>query len=108
MGLRDVWSSGIDLPEVLMNLLAFEEMNQVQIEIRLSSGSSGGLRDLMMTLVAHDKKTEIGEAPPLASVSLSCSGLRLRSLEAALIHGLYSLDGQLGRQELGSEAPKKA
>ena len=49
--------------------------------------------------VAHPRAGEIGEVPPLGSVSVTCSATRLRTMEAALIHALYMLDGQLAKGE---------
>lgn len=102
MGRNDRWSSGIDLTDVAMNVVAFETMNRVKIEVRLSVEDRDGRADFRIAALAHDRKIPIGEAPPLASVSVSCLGTRLTSLEAALIHALYMLDGQLVSNEIGS------
>jgi len=76
------------------------------VEVRLSVVDRDGRADLMIAALAHDRAVEIGEVPPLASASVTCSGTRLTKLEAALIHALYMLDGQLAKNELGAE-PKK-
>jgi hypothetical protein len=84
-----------------MNMVAFEAMNNVRIEVRMSVGDHHGRSDLLIAALAHPRNVEIGEVPPLASVSLSCLGSHLKSLEAALIHALYLLDGQLAENALG-------
>jgi len=106
LGQKDRWLSGIDLVDVGMNVVAFEAMNNVRIEIRMSVGDYHGRADLLVTALAHDRKVPIGEAPPLASVSVSCLATKLRSLEAALIHVLYLLDGQLAENALASRESK--
>ena len=106
MGSRDGWSTGLGTVDVMMNIVAFEILNSVRLEIRLSVVDRHGRADLAIAALAHDRAVEIGEAPPLASASVTCLGTRLTTLEAALIHALYMLDGQLAKNELGAE-PKK-
>ena len=100
MGLRDRWSSGIDLVDVAMNMVAFEVMNNVRMEVRLTVVNRKGEADILIAALAHDRSVPTGDLPPLASVNVSCLGTRLQSLEAALIHALYMLDGQLAKNEL--------
>jgi len=80
------------------NLIAFEAINAVRLEIRMSTADYHGRADLAVEVLAHDRKVEVGEQPSLASVRLTCSGSRLKSLEALLIHALYQLDFQLGER----------
>jgi hypothetical protein len=94
------YSAGVDWKDVAGNLVAFEAINGVRLEIRISTGDYKGRADLLVTAIAHETKHEIGEAPPLASVSATCSGSRLRSLEALVIHILYTLDGRLADNEM--------
>ena len=100
MGSRDRWSSGIDVPEVAMNIVAFEVMNNVRVELRLTTVDRNGLADIVIAALAHDRTMPIGEVAPLASVSVSCLGSRLRTMEAALIHALYQLDSTLDKNVL--------
>jgi len=88
-------SAGADWRDVAGNLVAFEAINGVRLEIRVSTGDHHGRADLVVAVLAHERKAEIGDQPPLASVSVTCSGTRLRSLEGALIHALYQLDAQI-------------
>jgi len=73
-----------------MNIVAFETMNQVRLELRMSVVDRRGRADIVIAALAHDRNHEIGEVPPLGSVSVSCLGSRLRSLDAALIHACIS------------------
>lgn len=93
-------SAGVDWKDVAGNLVAFESMNGVRLEIRMSTADYHGRADLAVTVIAHNREVEIGEAPPLASVNATCSATRLKSLEALLIHALYTLDGRLAENEL--------
>lgn len=102
LGQRDRWLSGIDLVDVGMNVVAFEAMNNVRIEVRLTVGDYHGKADLLVEALAYERQSPNGVAKPLVSVSVSCSATKLRSLEAALIHVLYLLDGQLAESELES------
>lgn len=92
-------SRSADWRDVVGNLVAFEAINGVRLEIRMSTTDHHGRADLLILVMAHDKDKEIGEVPSLASVSVTCSATRLRTMEAALIHALYSLDGQLAKGE---------
>jgi len=106
LGRNDVWKSGIDLVDVAMNIVAFETMNQVKLEMRLSVGDRQGRACVLIEAQAHSRNPENGEAPPLASVNVNCLALNLRSLDAALIHALYLLDGKLADEQIGGVAKK--
>jgi hypothetical protein len=84
---------------VVGNLVAFEVINNVRLEIRMSTADDHGRVDLAITVAAHDREVPLGDQPSLGSVSVTCSGTRLRTMEAALIHALYLLDGQLAAGE---------
>ena len=92
---RDIWQ-------------AFELQNQVKLEIRLEVQTKAGVPDLLLTALAHQNGVEIGEAPPLASVSVRCSGTNLKHLRDALTHVLYALDFQLALHEFEGTKPQKA
>lgn len=77
------------------NLVAFEAINQVRLEIRMSTTDDHGRADLRVLVAAHPVGVEIGDQNSLGSVSVTCSATRLRTMEAALIHALYLLDAQL-------------
>jgi hypothetical protein len=100
-------SNGADWKDVAGNLVAFEAINNVRLEIRVSTVDYRGRADLAVAVLAHERNVEIGDRPPLASASVTCSGTRLRTLEGALIHALYRLDAQLASVAL-DEVPKTA
>lgn len=97
------FSSSIpDLLDVTMTMVAFETINNVRLEVRMSRVHEGGKSDLALTVLAHEPTRGIGEAPPLGSVNVKCSALNLRTLESAVIHALYQLDSQLAAHEFAS------
>jgi len=98
---RDL-SGGLGWKDVMGNLAAFEAINGVRLEIRMSTADYHGRADLAVAVLAHDRKAQTGDQSPLASVSVSISGSRLRSLEGALIHALYLLDSKLAERELSA------
>jgi len=100
-------SNSPDWEDVAVNLIAFEAMNNVRLEMRVSTADHHGLADLAVTVIAHDRTAEIGVVPPLASASVTCSGSRLKSLEAVAIHALYKLDSQLALNELDGTVKKR-
>lgn len=93
-------SNSADWKDVAGNLVAFEAINGVRLEIRVSTSDNQGRADLTVAVIAHDRRAPIGEAPPWGSVSVKCSATRLRTLEGALIHALYLMDSTLARTEL--------
>jgi hypothetical protein len=100
-------SNAPDWQDVAANLIAFEAMNNVRLEMRVSTADDHGLADLLVTVAAHERTVEIGDQPSLGSVSVKCSGTRLKSLEACTIHALYLLDSKLARLELEGSIKKR-
>lgn len=95
MAASRISSNSVDWKDVAGNLVAFEAINNVRLEVRVSTADYQGRADMAVTVLAHPRDRQIGEVPPLGSVSLTCSGTRLKSLEGVLIHALYALDAQL-------------
>ena len=92
-------SNGADWRDVTGNIVAFEAINGVQVVVSLTTADYHGRADLLLQLTAFNPDPTLSEAVALGSVSLTTSSLRLRTLEAALIHGLYMLDGVLAKGE---------
>lgn len=91
---------GIGIVDVAMNIVAFEAMNNVRVEVRLSVVDRHGSPDIQIAALAHMRDIAIGEASPLASVNVSCLASRLTTVDAALIHALYQLDSMLAQNEM--------
>lgn len=82
-----------------MVLLAFEAMNRVKLEIRIGRVDDGPASDLALTALAHQEGTEIGDQAPLASASVRCSAMNLKTLDSAVLALMYRLDFQLAELE---------
>lgn len=93
-------SNSVDWKDVAGNLVAFEAINGVRLEVRISTADHHGRADVAVAVIAHDARKEIGEVPPWASVSVRCSAIRLKTLEGVIIHALYLMDAQLASTEL--------
>lgn len=100
MGSKKDLSGGIGLLDVAFNVTGFEVMNQVRIVITLIVADARGRAEIEVTSAAYRRDDDPAVDAPLASVSATCSAMNVQSLEAAVIHSLYLLDGKLAREEL--------
>lgn len=100
MGLRHHSLQMTEVADVRDMLEAFEEHNGVKLEMRLELVSKQNGPDIVIAGLAHQAGVPIGEAPPLASVSVTCSGMNLKHLAGALTHVMYALDFQLALNEM--------
>lgn len=101
MGSRHHSLQMTEVADVTDVLNGFEMHNNVRIEIRLNVLLTSKGPDLVMRAAAHDAGREIGDLPSLASVSVKCSAMNLRTMMGALTHLLYALDFQLALNEMG-------
>jgi hypothetical protein len=97
-----------ELADVRDLMIGFESHNQVTLECRFSVVWRQLKPDVVMTMLAHNHTQEIGEVPPLASVSVRCSATNLRTWNAVLTHAMYALDFQLALSEMPEPGDKKA
>jgi hypothetical protein len=93
----------IDLAAVMA---AFEEINNVWVTLNGRVESVRGVPCLTFLGQAHDKGSEIGEVPPLASVKCHCGFTNHRTMESAIMWTLYQLDGEMARREMLAETKK--
>jgi len=97
-----------EVADVRDTLMAFEEHNNVQVELRMGLSVLNGVPDIEMTAIAHQRGVEIGDQPSLASVSVKCSVTNLKHWKDVHTHVLYALDFQLALNEYASAERKKA
>ena len=88
-----------DLEDVTVTIAAFEKINQVRVSVRLGCVERDGRTDLRLIAEAWSLEGLFSEVRLLALVSVNCSGINLKSMDAALIHVLYMLDGKLAEEE---------
>lgn len=96
-------SKTADWRDVAGNIVAFEVMNGVRLEIKVTTVDHRGRADLSVGVWAFDRKDETGDPKVLASVCVTCSATRLKTLEGVLIHALYMMDAKLVGVELWQE-----
>lgn len=96
-----------EIADVRELMAAFEETNKVRVEVRWNIARRVRGSDLLVTMVAHQEGTEIGVVPPLASVSVKCSAMNLKTWNAVHTHCLYALDFQLALNEFESVERKR-
>jgi len=94
-----------ELADIRELLAAFEATNTVRLEVRFGIEHQVRGTDLYLTMLAHQSKGEIGEVPPLASVSVKCSAMNLKHWNSVLTHCMYALDFQLALHEFESTRP---
>jgi len=95
-------SKNPDLQDVSAVMAAFQEMNRVEIVLTGRVVDVGGAQQLRLLVEAHDRNSEIGEAPSLAFVSVILGYGYHRTMEGAIMWALYQLDWKLVDHELES------
>lgn len=85
--------------DVAFQVVAFEAINNVKIHLMISAEDNRGKGDMRVTAAAHRRAPEGVVAELLGSVNVTCSATNFRSLEAVVIHALYTLDGKLAEKE---------
>jgi len=96
-----------EIADVRDLLVGFEAQNSVCVGIRMSVYWTGAVPDVLIYAEVHKTREEVGEVPPLASVSVRCLDTGLRNLRDVVIHVLYALDMQLALGEYARIEPKE-
>lgn len=87
-------------------MLAFQEINRCRIEIVIRCPKEATDCTLEVEVAAYGLMTECGVAPRLACQRF-LTGLRdRRTIDAAILQGLYRVDGMLAREELAKVKTK--
>lgn len=89
-----------DLSDVYVTWRALEEINKVTITIALGVAPRGVTPELLVNALAWDNSQENMEAPPLVLANAKCWAFDHQSLDIALFHLLYTLDGRIAEAEL--------
>lgn len=95
-------SNSPDLQDVTVTIAAFEKINEVRVNVRLGCIEHKGHTDLEMIAEAWSLPGLQQEVKLLGCVSVRCSTINLKSMDAALIHVLYLLDGKLDEAEFAA------
>jgi hypothetical protein len=100
LALKNGSSTGVDAVDVKYVLSAFQALNKVALRVSLHLEGTAAHPDLMLTITAWDTLLDVPEAKLLASQKLLVGFGGARTMEAAILQGLYGLDAQLGAEEL--------
>lgn len=98
----------IDLTDVAVAWAAFEEINQVMVTINMHLVLRGATREPQLYGVAVSFPAVDGVAKPRDSVSATSWVFSHKSLDTAVFHLLYTLDGLIAEAELANVAKKQA
>ena len=101
-------SNNPDLYDISAVMAAFEEVNQVRITLSIQTRQMGRVGDIQIGAMASDNRSDNPEANTLASVNATFLATGRKTLDAAVIHVLYLLDGKLASNEMASAEVKKA
>lgn len=98
----------IDVTDVAVAWAAFEEINQVQVTISVLMIERGTAREPQLRGLAVSLPEVNGVPLPKVSVSATCWAFDHKSLDTAVFHLLYTLDGLIASAEFGSVANERA
>jgi hypothetical protein len=93
-------SSSPDWLDVVEVLSAFQEMNNVTIQLSGRVGNVAGERSLNLEFQAYDRKTQPTDQLCLASVHCQIGSHAHRTMEGAVMWALYRLDYELASLEM--------
>lgn len=89
-----------DAVDVASVMEAFEEINQVVLTLTGRVERAAGRSGLKLEIQAHSKEVPIGEAPSLASASVTVGSQGQGRIAGAILQALYSVDAALARMEM--------
>jgi len=92
-------SKSVGATDVAFQLQAFELVNKCQIRVTLATSVENGHPGLFMDVTAYPEGMEIGEAPPLGFSRFNLGAQGFRTMEAAILFGLYQIDFVLAEGE---------
>lgn len=98
----------LDLTDVAVAWAAFEEINQVDVEIALVMAKRGPHRELVLKAKAVDRKDECVDQKRSVLANANSWVMNHKSMDAAVFHLLYTLDGLIAEQEFINAAKKEA
>jgi len=99
LALKQGSSTGVDAVDVKFVLAAFQEINQCIVTCVLSVSGTASRPILEMELIAEEIAVLPAVPARLACQKLTVGSFGPRTMEAAILQGLYSLDAQLAERE---------
>lgn len=101
-------SNSPDMMDVAVSWLFLENVNEVTITMALGMVLRGETPEPLLQAIAWDAKPENADQQPSALANARCWAFGFKTLEAALFHLLYTVDGQIARNELANAGKQQA
>jgi hypothetical protein len=92
-------SSGVDVVDVQYVLAAFEEINKCKLEITIWLQGTAARPEVWLEMRAWEPEVDRMAVLPLGSQKQRIGSSGPRSMEAAILQGMYALDAQLAAEE---------
>jgi len=99
-------SSGVDVVDVKYVLSAFEAINRCKLSVLIRLSGTGARPVVEVEMWADPLESVAAEPARLGSVRLQAGSTGARTMEAAILQGLYTLDAQLAENELAKVISK--
>lgn len=98
----------LDLTDVAVAWAAFEEINSVSVEIECALVHRGPIREMQLIGRAYDQHQENTDQTRLVLVSATSWVMNHKTLDTAVFHLLYTLDGLIAEREFANAGNKEA
>ena len=92
-------SSGVDVVDVQFVLAAFEEMNKCKLELSMWLEGTAARPVVWLEMRAWEPGADKLAVQPLACQKSPVGSSGPRSMEAAILQGMYALDAQMAEAE---------
>jgi len=99
LALKHGSSSGVDVVDVRYVLSAFETINKCKLEIGISLAGTEARPEVILEMRAWEMEADRMAVQPLAYQKQMIGLSGPRSMEAAILQGMYALDAQLAEEE---------
>lgn len=106
MALKEGSSSGVDAVDVKHVLGAFEAINKCTLEISIYLLGTPARPELWLKMWAWEPGADRMAVQPLACQKRMIGWSGPRSMEAAILQGLYALDAQMAEEEFARTITK--
>lgn len=106
MALKQPLLNSVDVVDVVCVLDAFQSINNVHLTLELWLESTTKQLVMVLEMRAWEVGADKLAVQPLASLKQMIGSSAPRSMEAAILQGLYGLDAQLAEGEFARVIPK--
>lgn len=107
MALKQPLLGSVDVVDVMSVLDAFQSINTCHLTVEMWLESGQGVKVMVLEMRAWDVGADKQAVQPLASLLQRIGLSGPRSMEAAILQGLYGLDAQLAEKEFAKTITRK-